>query len=259
MAEADGARRVGRLQGKVALISGAARGLGASEAALFSREGASVVLGDLMDDAGGVVAAQIRERGGQAVYVHLDVTVEADWAGAVARAEQQFGKLDILVNNAGVAQQPGGIEDVSTGEWERVLGVNLTGTFLGCKVAIPAMRRTGGGAIVNTSSVAGLVASKAVAYGAAKGGVRLLTKSIAIQHAKDRIRCNAVCPGSMDTEIIRQAIPSPEALAERVKSIPLGRLVQPEEVAYAVLYLACDEAAYVTGSELVIDGGLTAT
>jgi cyclopentanol dehydrogenase len=250
---------VGRVEGKVALISGAARGLGAAEAWLFAREGAAVMLGDILDDAGAGVAASIAQSGYMAAYVHLDVTVEADWLHAVLETERRFGKLDVLINNAGVAQQPGGIEETTAAEWNRVLSVNLSGTFLGTRAAIPALRRAGGGAIVNTSSVAGLVASKAVAYGAAKGGVRLFTKSIAIQHAKDKIRCNSVHPGSMDTEIVRQAIPNPEALAERVKSIPLGRLAQPEEVAYAVLYLASDEAAYVTGSELVIDGGLTAT
>jgi NAD(P)-dependent dehydrogenase (short-subunit alcohol dehydrogenase family) len=249
---------VGRLEGKVALISGAARGLGAAEAALFAREGACVVLGDIRDEPCAAVAESIRQNGGRAASIHLDVTVEDDWQRAVASAEETFGKLNVLINNAGVAQQPGGIEQTTIDEWHRVLDVNLTGTFLGCRSAIPALRRAGGGAIVNTSSVAGLVASKAVSYGSAKGGVRLLTKSIAIQYAREKIRCNSVHPGSMDTEIVRQSIPDPAALAARVQSIPLGRLVQPEEVAYAVLYLASDEAAYVTGSELVIDGGLTA-
>jgi cyclopentanol dehydrogenase len=249
---------MGRLDGKVALVSGAARGLGAAEALLFAKEGASLLLGDILDEPGAEVAKRIANNGGQAAYVHLDVTVEEDWSRAVAEAERIFGRLNVLINNAGVAQQPGGIEETSAAEWQRVLGVNLTGTFLGARAAIPAMRRAGGGSIVNTSSVAGLVASKAVAYGAAKGGVRLLTKSIAIQHAREGIRCNSVHPGSMNTEIVRQAIPNPEALAERVRSIPLGRLVEPEEVALAVLYLASDESAYVTGSELIIDGGLTA-
>jgi len=249
----------GRLAGKVALISGAARGLGQREAELFAREGARLVLGDINDEGGAAVVAEIKAAGGEAVYVHLEVTSESDWVAAVATAEGEFGRLDVLINNAGVAQRPGGIEDTSLEEWNRVLSINLTGTFLGIKAAVPAMRRAGGGAIVNTSSVAGLVASKAVAYGAAKGGVRLLTKSIAIQHARDGIRCNSIHPGSMDTEIARQALPTPQALADRVKSIPLGRLVQPEEVALAVLYMASDESAYMTGSELVIDGGLTAT
>jgi NAD(P)-dependent dehydrogenase (short-subunit alcohol dehydrogenase family) len=248
----------GRLAGKVVLISGAARGLGEREAELFAREGARLVLGDINDEGGSAVARRIQAAGGEAVYVHLEVTAESDWAAAVATAERHFGRLDVLVNNAGVAQQPGGIEDTTVDEWNRVVSINLTGTFLGSRAAVPAMRRAGGGSIVNTSSVAGLVASKAVAYGASKGGVRLLTKSIAIQHAKEGIRCNSVHPGSMDTDIVRQSLPTPEALANRVKSIPLGRLARPEEVAYAVLYLASDEAAYVTGSELVIDGGLTA-
>jgi NAD(P)-dependent dehydrogenase (short-subunit alcohol dehydrogenase family) len=248
----------GRLDGKVALISGAARGLGAAEARLFTAEGACVVLGDILDEPALATAASICAAGGRAAFVHLDVTVEQDWQAAVEFAEREFGRLNVLINNAGVAQRPGGIEDTPLDEWERVLAVNLTGTYLGTRAAIPALRRAGGGSIVNTSSVAGLVASKAVAYGAAKGGVRLFTKSIAIQHARDGIRCNSVHPGSMNTEIVRQSIPDPKALAERVKSIPLGRLAEPEEVAYAVLYLASDEAAFVTGSELVIDGGLSA-
>jgi NAD(P)-dependent dehydrogenase (short-subunit alcohol dehydrogenase family) len=256
--EGRGGRYLGRLEGKVALISGAARGLGAAEAALFCAEGASVVLGDILDEPGAATTKRICDRGGRARFVHLDVTREAGWTAAVDFAEREFGKLNVLVNNAGVAQRPGGIEDTAPEEWERVLSVNLTGTYLGTRAAIPALRRAGGGSIVNTSSVAGLVASKAVAYGAAKGGVRLFTKSIAIQHARDRIRCNSIHPGSMDTEIVRQSIPDPAALAERVRSIPLGRLAEPEEVALAVLYLASDEAAYVTGSELVIDGGLSA-
>ena len=247
---------MGRLDGKVAIVSGAARGLGAAEAAVFVKEGARVILGDILDDAGKATADAL---GPSATYVHLDVTSADDWHKAVDTAEKRFGGLHILVNNAGVAQVPGGIEETSAAEWHRVLAVNLDGTFLGTKAAIPALRRSGGGSIINTSSVAGLVGSKAVAYGAAKGGIRLFTKSIAVQHAKDNIRCNSIHPGSMDTEIVRQSLPTGDALAARLKMIPMGRLVKPEEVALGVLYLASDESSFVTGSELVIDGGLTAT
>ena len=165
-----------RLDGKVALISGAARGLGAAEASLFAREGAKVVLGDLIDDEGHALASEIVAAGGEAEFVHLDVTDAGQWQLAVAAAEQRFERLDILVNNAGVAQHPAAAEQLPRHEWDRVLEVNLTGQFLGIQAAMPALRRAGGGAIVNTSSVAGLVASRAVAYGASKGGVRLMTK-----------------------------------------------------------------------------------
>jgi NAD(P)-dependent dehydrogenase (short-subunit alcohol dehydrogenase family) len=246
-----------RLDGKVALISGAARGLGAAEAALFAREGAKVVLGDLVDDGGRAVAADIAAAGGQAEFVHLDVTDAGQWQLAVAAAEQRFERLDILVNNAGIAQHPAPVEELPPQEWERVLGVNLTGQFLGIQAAIPALRRAGGGSIINTSSVAGLVASRAVAYGASKGGVRLMTKSVALQGAEYGIRCNCVHPGPIDTEFdgpFRNESTLPRTLAR----IPLGRLARPLEIAYGVLYLASDESSFVTGTELIIDGGITA-
>lgn len=249
--------RVGRLAGKVALISGAARGLGASEAALFAEEGAKVVLGDVLDDLGEAVAVEIRAAGGDAVYLTLDVTVEDDWRRAVETAEERYGKLDVLVNNAGIPLRKN-LEQTSTEEWNRVFEVNVTGAFLGSKLAIPAMRRAGGGSIVNTSSISGIVASTGAAYGASKGAVRLLSKSTAIQYAKEGIRCNSVHPGPLDTEVNRESQLNADAWAERMKSVPLGRIAQPREVAYGVLYLASDESSYVTGSELVIDGGSTA-
>jgi NAD(P)-dependent dehydrogenase (short-subunit alcohol dehydrogenase family) len=250
---------VGRLDGKVALISGAARGMGASEADLFAREGAKVVLGDILDDVGEATSRAIRARGGEATYVHLDVTAEEHWRLAVALAEDRYGKLNILVNNAGIAQPRVSLEDMTEEQWDRVMAVNLKGTFFGTKTAIPALRRAGGGSIINTSSTAGIVASGGAAYGASKGGVRLLTKTVAMLYAKDGIRCNSIHPGPVDTDTIRASQADPVAWAARVNSIPLKRVGLPEEIAYGVLYLASDESLYVSGSELVIDGGLTAT
>ena len=250
-----------RLDGKVALISGAARGQGAAEARMFSREGASVVLGDVLDDDGGKVEAKIRELGGRATYVRLDVTVEAQWQRAVDTAVRAYGKLDILVNNAGILLT-GPIEEISEEDWDRIMAVNAKGVFLGTKHAIPAMRRAGGGSIVNIPSTADLTGSlfASAAYTATKGAIRLFTKATAVQHAGDGIRCNSVHPGPIDTPMIETSLADPARREYLVgnRNTPLGRVGTPEEVAYGVLYLASDESSYVTGSELVIDGGRTA-
>jgi NAD(P)-dependent dehydrogenase (short-subunit alcohol dehydrogenase family) len=248
-----------RLEGKVALISGGARGQGATEAQLFAREGAKVVLGDILDAQGQQVEASIKAAGGEATYVHLDVTNEEHWRAAVDSAVQRYGKLDILVNNAGILLRKA-IEEMTVEEWDRIMAINLKGVFLGTKHAIPAMRRAGGGSIINISSTAGLVGSPggSSAYIATKGGVRLFTKATAIQHAKDNIRCNSVHPGPIATEMIRDTLEDPDLWAQRLRRLPLGRAGTPEDVAYGVLYLASDESSYVTGSELVIDGGTTA-
>jgi NAD(P)-dependent dehydrogenase (short-subunit alcohol dehydrogenase family) len=250
---------MGRLAGKVALISGGARGQGAAEGRLFVREGAAVVLGDVLDDDGKKVEAEIREAGGQATYVHLDVTREADWQAAVATAVQTYGKLNVLVNNAGILFRAR-IEDTNEADWDRIMAVNVKGVFLGTKAAIPAMRQAGGGSIVNISSTAGLVGSPGgtAAYTATKGAVRLFTKSTAIQHAREGIRCNSVHPGPIVTDMIRDMLADPKAWEGRLRRLPMGRAGSADEVAYGVLYLASDEASYVTGSELVIDGGTTA-
>ena len=250
---------MGRLDGKVAVISGGARGMGATEARLFSQEGAKVVFGDVLDEEGKKVEAEIRESGGEATYIHLDVTKEADWQAAVETAVNSHGKLDILVNNAAIIIHKG-IEDTSEEEWDRIMAINAKGVFLGTKQAIPAMRRAGGGSIVNISSTSGLVASPdgSAAYTATKGAVRLFTKVTAIQHAKDKIRCNSVHPGPIDTPMLQESWADPTRIEERLRRIPLGRLGTPEEIAYGVLYLASDESSFVTGSELVIDGGTTA-
>jgi len=248
-----------RLEGKVALISGGARGQGAVEAKLFAREGAKVVFGDILDESGKQVEAEIHEAGGEAAYVHLDVTREDDWRTAVNTAIDRYGKLDILVNNAGILIRKG-IEDTTEEDWDRIMGVNAKGAFLGTKHSIPAMRQAGGGSIVNISSTAGLVASPSgsASYTASKGAVRLLTKSTAIQYAKEGIRCNSIHPGPIDTDMIQETLTDPAKLDERMQRLPMGRVGTADEIAYGVLYLASEEASFVTGSELVIDGGTTA-
>ncbi len=246
---------MGRLDGKVALISGGARGQGAVEAALFAQEGAKVLFGDVLDAAGKRVETEIRQAGGEATYLHLDVTREADWQEAVERAVSTYGKLDILVNNAGILRRES-IEETSKELWDTVLAVNATGVFLGTKHAIPAMRQAGGGSIVNISSVSGMVALGAPAYNASKGAVRVFTKVTASHHAKDNIRCNSIHPGPIDTPMTQT---SDAARREKIiADVPLGRYGTSEDIAYGVLYLASDEAAFMTGAELVIDGGYTA-
>ena len=248
-----------RLEGKVALISGGARGMGAEAGRLFAKEGAKVVLGDVLETEGKTTVEEIRGAGGEATFVRLDVTSESDWAGAVAEAERLYGKLDVLVNNAGIG---GGnrIEDTTLADWERIMAVNSTGVFLGTRAVIPAMRRAGGGSIVNISSQLGLVGTdnSSPQYQASKGAVRLLTKATAIQYAKDGIRANSVHPGPIVTAMTERRRADPETYRLTVSRIPLGRYGQPLEVALGVLYLASDEASFVTGSELVIDGGWTA-
>ena len=250
---------MGRLDGKVALISGGARGQGATEAQLFCREGAHVVFGDVLDDDGRTVAAGIQAAGGAATYVHLNVTREADWQAAVDTAVRSYGQLNILVNNAGILIRKG-IEETTEDDWDRIMAVNVKGVFLGTKYAIPAMRQAGGGSIINISSTAGLVGSPygSAAYTATKGAVRLLTKAIAVQHAKDKIRCNSVHPGPIDTEMMRDVLGDAALREERLRRIPLGRAGTTTDIAYGVLYLASEESVFVTGSELVIDGGTTA-
>ena len=250
---------MGRLDGKVAIISGGARGQGATESRMFAREGAKVVLGDILDDEGKQVEAEINESGGEATYVHLDVTRDDDWRSAVETAVSLYGKLDVLVNNAGILISKG-LEETTAEDWDRIMGVNAKGVFLGTKQAIPAMRRAGGGSIINISSTAGLVGGPdgSPSYTASKGAVRLFTKSTAIQYAKEGIRCNSVHPGPIDTDMIRGTLTDPERLERRMQRLPMGRVGKPEDVAYGVLYLASDESSFVTGSELVIDGGTTA-
>jgi cyclopentanol dehydrogenase len=218
-----------------------------------------VVIGDILEEEGRRTEAQINENGGECLFVRLDVTREDDWQRAVGAALARFGKLDILVNNAGIFPL-GRIEETSEETWDRVMEINAKGVFLGTKHAIPEMRRAGGGSIVNISSIAGLIGSAlAPAYGASKGAVRLFTKATAIQYARDGIRANSVHPGVIETPMTADSLLSDEASRQtHTARAPLGRLGQPEDVAYGVLYLASDESSFITGSELVIDGGLTA-
>ena len=248
-----------RLENKVALISGGARGMGAAEARMFAGEGAKVVIGDVLEQEGRQTEAGINETGGECLFVRLDVTSESGWQAAVAAAVNRFGKLDILVNNAGISIQ-GGLEDFSEADWDRTLEVNSKGVFLGTKHAIPEMRRAGGGSIINISSGAGIAPppGTSAAYAASKGAVRIFSKATAVQYAGENIRCNSVHPGPIDTPMLRASRADEASRQEQVALIPLGRIGTPEEIAYGVLYLASDESSFVTGSELVIDGGRTA-
>ena len=245
-----------RLEGKVAIISGGARGMGAAEARIFAREGASVVIGDLLEEEALKVVAEIGEAGGKALFVNLDVTDESSWQSLVEEAVERFGKVDILVNNAAILRTQGLLE--TTEEiWDEVMDVNTKGTFLGTKSVIPAMRKAGGGSIINISSGAGITGSlRNTAYHASKGAVRIFTKSAAIQYAGENIRVNSVHPGPVDTDMLAFSSAAPGA--RRPEDVPLGRYGRPKEVAHGVLYLASDESSFVTGSEVVIDGGRTA-
>jgi 3(or 17)beta-hydroxysteroid dehydrogenase len=252
---------MGRVQDKVALITGGASGIGLAAAKLFAAEGATVIIADRDEAAGRSAAAALALR---ASFHRLDVTSEDDWTAVADAALRDHGRLDILVNGAGVALFKD-IEQTTLDEWRALMAVNLDGTFLGCKHAVRVMKERGGGAIVNMSSVAGLIGSgNLAAYGASKGGVRLLTKSVALHCARKgyNIRCNSVHPSFAETPMLQSMLASarnPEKLAANFAvAAPLGRLAQPIEIARAILFLASDESAFTTGAELVVDGGLTA-
>lgn len=253
--------REARLLGKVVLISGAAQGMGAAEARLCAAHGASVVLGDVQQQRVEELAEELSAAGFSATAVSLDVTSEQSWQQAVARAEEAHGRLDGLVNNAGVAD-PAGIEETTRAVWDQTIAVNQTGVWLGMRAAAPAMRRAGSGSIVNISSIYGIVGSPgSAAYHGTKGAVRVLTKSAALEYAGAGIRVNSVHPGYIDTAMLRRPFENrPEADLEEVVAAvtPLGRMGTAEEIAWAVLFLLSDEASFVTGSELVVDGGYTA-
>jgi NAD(P)-dependent dehydrogenase (short-subunit alcohol dehydrogenase family) len=244
---------VGRLTGKVALISGGASGIGAAHVRVFTAEGAKVVSGDIQEEQGKAVVETVNKNGGEAVFVRLDVTKEADWTNAVQTAVSRFGKLTTLINNAGI-YWPQGIEAETMEGWNKMVAVNQTGVWLGMKAAIPAMRNAGGGAIVNISSLYGLIGSpSSITYHATKGAVRLMTKAAALEYARQGIRANSIHPGQIDTPILAGLTPEQDAQIKEMT--PLGRMGRPEEIAYGSLYLCSDEAAFVTGAELVIDGG----
>ena len=256
-----------RVKDKVALVTGARRGLGAAISAMLAREGAKVVLSDRKADGSEVVLKQIADEGGEAIFIEHDITLEESWNKAIATCIEKFGTLDILVNNAGVGAGKN-IEAATLDEWRWVMSINLDGTFLGTQKAIGAMKTSGGGSIVNISSIEGLVGDRRmVAYDASKGGVVMLSRSAALHCAKNNynIRVNTVHPGFIDTKMVEgflRAIAEDGDVAKARRDLealhPLGHLGEPDDVAYAVLYLASDESKFATGSELVVDGGYTA-
>ena len=243
-------------RGKVALVTGASRGIGASEVRLLAAKGARVLATDILDDLGAALAKEISAGGAKAAYVHLDATRTADWERAVEQAVEMFGQLDILINNAGVHGRLG-LEETSEEEWHRVLDNDLKTAWLGMKHCIPVMRRCGGGAVVNTSSVYGLIASgKATAYHAAKGGVLMVSKAAAVEYAQDGIRVNSIHPGLVDTPMT-ETLPPPWK-ASLLNATPMKRSASTDEVARAAVFLVSDDASFITGTQLIVDGGLTA-
>ena len=248
-----------RLEGKVALISGGARGIGAATARLMAGEGAAVVIADVLEKEGMETEAKISEAGGEVLFVRLDVTSEADWNAAVGATVTKYGKLDILVNNAGISSRTG-VEETTVESWDQVMDVNAKGVFWGAKAAIPEMRKAGGGSIINISSIYGIVGSGGSAsYHASKGAVRIFTKAAAVQYAREGIRVNSVHPGFVDSPMTEAHHGVPEIRQARIGQTPLGRLGVPEDIAPGILYLASDQSSFVTGSELVIDGGMIAS
>ena len=249
-----------RLEDKVAVITGGASGMGASMARIFAREGAKVVVADVLEEEGRRVAADITKANGAAIFRRLDVSSEAEWKATVDTTLAEFGKLDILVNDAGLSGSA--VEDLfDTAAWDRLMAVNVRGVFLGMKFAIPLMKAAGGGSIVNISSISGITGQHHVhvGYNASKGAVRTLTKAAAVQHGADNIRVNSVHPGLMPPMRSSGRTADPEVRARMLRQVPMGRAGRVEEVANAVLFLASDEASYITGAELWVDGGYLAT
>lgn len=249
-----------RLEGKVALVTGGARGQGAEHAKLFVREGASVLVTDVLDELGAKLVSELQGENFPAEYLHLDVRSSADWDRAIERVEDRFGHLDILVNNAGIGSEVGAA-DCTDAEWERVIAINQTGTFYGMRAAVPAMLRSGGGSIVNVSSIYGGVGGVAdyIAYVATKAAVVAMTRSAALSYGKDGIRVNAIAPGALDTPMLREEIESMGIDVETaVHQIPIPRLAAAHETSATVLFLASAEAAYITGIVVPVDGGYSA-
>jgi len=250
-----------RLQDKVALITGGGSGIGRETAVLFAQEGACIVVVDVNDQGGAETVAMIEAAGGQASYVHADVAKGSDCAKMVEVAEATYGKLNVLFNNAGIMRHDDD-DAVNTEEsvWDITMAVNLKGVYLGCKYGIPALRRAGGGSIINTASFVALVgaATPQLAYTASKGGVLAMTRELAVIHARENIRVNALCPGPLRTELLMSYLNTPEKKQRRLVHVPMGRFGEAKEMAYAALYLASDESSYVTGTDFMVDGGLTA-
>lgn len=251
-----------RLTGKVAIITGSGSGIGRASALLFAREGAKVVVVDWNSSSADETVNLIKMQGGDALVVHADVSSEADIQRAVATTLSAYGRLDVLFNNAAV-QVFGKVAETNTADWHKVMNINLMGCFLGCKYAIPPMIRQGGGSIINMASILGLVGDPDLpAYGATKGGILAMTKSIAQAHGREGIRANCICPGDVETPLVTEYFnyqPDPQAAREKVvANYALGRIATPEDVAYTALFLASDESAFITGTYIVVDGGLTA-
>lgn len=246
-----------KMHNKVVVITGGALGMGKAHAAVFAKEGAQVVLTDISEAAGKATADEINQAGGKAVFFRHDVANAKDWQQVVAQCIARFGKIDVLVNNAGILLFKA-LEDTEDDEWERILNVNAKGTFFGCKYVLPGMQKAGGGSIINISSIYGLVgAPSAAAYEASKGAVRLLTKAAAVDLAKFNIRVNSIHPGLIATEMTKDILKSPESTRAVLGTTILARPGRPEEVSAAVLFLASDDSSYMTGSEMVVDGGYT--
>jgi 3(or 17)beta-hydroxysteroid dehydrogenase len=251
-----------RVKGKVAIVTGGAGGLGKAQSLLLAKEGAKVVVTDTNEAQGKGVAEEIRRQGGEAIFIKHDVTSENDWNRVIAETLDHFGKLDILVNNAGVMLWKK-IEETSLEEWRWLMRVNLDGVFLGTKYAMGAMKKSGGGSIINISSAAGIVGTlDTSAYHASKGGVRIFTKAAALECSKAgydyNIRVNSVHPGVIKTPLVEELFKDEEKMRTALSWHPIGYFGEPEDVAYGILYLASDESKFITGTELVIDGGWTA-
>jgi NAD(P)-dependent dehydrogenase (short-subunit alcohol dehydrogenase family) len=249
-----------RLANRTILVTGAGRNLGRASAELFAKEGAAVVVADLNPGDAETVADGIRKSGGRALAVEADVTNEASCHAMVAAAEKAFGALNGIFNNAGIMMPDDeGPVETPLASWEKTIAVNLTGVFLGCRAAIPAMLRAGGGAIVNMASMAAFIGSATpqLAYATSKGGVVALTQEIAMIYARSNIRANALCPGPVRTDLIKHLLADREALERRRVHMPLGRFGEPREIAAAALFLMCDESSYMTGQSLLVDGGIS--
>jgi NAD(P)-dependent dehydrogenase (short-subunit alcohol dehydrogenase family) len=250
-----------RLEDKVALITGAGSGIGRESALLFAREGARIVVADINDAGGAAVVEEVAAAGGQAIYVHADVSKATDAAGMVRAAEERFGKLDVLFNNAGIMHSADD-DAIATEEdvWDLTMNINLKGVFLGCKYGIPALRRAGGGSIINVASFVALLgaATPQLAYTASKGGVLSMSRELAVIHAREHIRVNALCPGPLRTELLMKFLNTDERRQRRLVHIPIGRFGEAHEIAKAALFLASDESSFVTGATFVVDGGITA-
>ena len=249
-----------RLEGKTALITGAASGIGMETAKLFASEGAKVLVVDVNDSEGEQTAAAIRDSGGEALYQHADVSSSAESEAMIQKAEEKFGALHIIFNNAGIMDSRDDNAMVTEEDvWDLTMAINLKGVFLGCKFGIPALQRAGGGAIINTASFVGLMgaATPQIAYTASKGGVIALTRELAVIHARENIRVNALCPGPLRTELLMKFLDTEEKKQRRLVHIPMGRFGEAREMAQAALYLASEESSYVTGTEFVVDGGIT--